>query len=233
MTSARPISFRHYLPEIFRADEVNGESFLSRFLDAFELLFEELEAEIEGTTDGSSGGIPDLFDPDTTPPPQFKHRSQQDSINPPDFDCLNYLASWIALPLRPEKDLSWNREFFKSAVSLSSLRGTMVGLDGLLRAFLRGDLLETRPPLLILSDLSSSHTDVDAAFQLGVTATLGVNTVLGEGPPFFFVCDLVATPGVDLNNLERAARFLIEAEKPAYTHYQLRVRAGQSAGHLI
>src|SRR5262245_25160270 len=96
-SNTRPIQFRDHLPEVFRADAGDGASFLSKFLKAFETLFEELEAEIEGTPDRAGGGIPDLFDPDTTPPPQFAHRPQ------PEFDYLNYLASWIALPLRAEK----------------------------------------------------------------------------------------------------------------------------------
>src|SRR5437899_2626932 len=152
--NTRPIQFRDYLPEVFRADEVEGVSFLSKFLQSFEALFEELEAAIEGSTleltvqagsgttvtvapfntglvefpiytpvtvpdkalrstlaqaipaNGTElshikvhddffvaalemndvlhvqhvqpGGIPDLFDPDATPPPQFMHRPQPD-----------------------------------------------------------------------------------------------------------------------------------------------------------
>ena len=59
-----------------------------------------------------------------------------------------------------------------------------------------------------------------------------MNTVLGEGPPFFFIADLITDPAVrDLRNpngldiFQRAARLLLDAEKPAYTYYQLRVRA--------
>jgi phage tail-like protein len=234
--NTRPIQFLDYLPEVFRADEVNGISFLSGFLKAFEARFEELEGEIEGTPDRTSGGIPDLFDLDTTPPPQFAHRPQ------PDFDYLNYLASWIALPLRAdlirregETDVDYdarrtlfNRQFFKIAIALHSQRSTLPGIEALLRAWLKGELQEDA---LIMTDLTRSHTDVDAVFQLGDTATLGVDTVLGEGPPFFFIADLIANPTVpELRNpvgldvFQRAARFLLDAEKPAHTYYQLRIR---------
>ena len=105
-------------------------------------------------------------------------------------------------------------------------------MDALLRAWLKDELMETAPPLLILTDLTRVHTDVDAVFQLGVTATLGMDTVLGEGPPFFFIADLITDPTVrelrrpvGLDVFQRAARFLLDAEKPAYTYYQLRVRA--------
>ncbi len=195
------------------------------------------------------GGIPDLFSPDTVPPPQFKHRP------PPDFNSvsfsdhlnhfvyLNYLASWIALPLRSEKTVDWNRRFFNAAIPLYSQRSTLPGMDALLRAWLKDDLLETDPPLLILTDLTRTHNDTDAVFQLApenaqdrrpgeIYAQLGLNTVLGEGPPFFFIADLITAPAVralrapvGLDLFERAARFLLDAEKPAHTYYQLRIRA--------
>ena len=312
----RPVRFRDYLPSVFRADEVDGVSFLSRFLQAFEALFEELEAAIEGTPGGilrlvvqpgfgtivtvapfntgpvgfpigtpitvpekalrstldqaipangigltqievqdesfvaalevndvlhvHPGGIPDLFNPDTTPPPQFRHPPQ------PEFDYLNYVASWIALPLRAEKPAGFNRAFFHAAIPLYRQRSTLVGMEKLLRAWLKGDLLETRPtepPLLIVTDLTRTYSDVDTIFQLApeeasgrvlgeVYAQLGVNSVLGEGAPFFFMADLITNPALrelrhpaGLDVFQRAARFLLDAEKPAYTYYQLRVRA--------
>lgn len=229
---ARPILFRDYLPEVFRADE-GSVNFQGKFLKAFESLFEELEAEIEGTLNQTGGGIPDLFDPAGTPPPQFKYRPQPDSDDSePDFDFLDYLASWTALPLRPGKPLEWNRRFFETAIALYAQSSTLSGMDALLRAWLRDDLLETKPLLLILSDLTPAYTDVDAVFQLNVSAILGVDTVLGEGPPFFFIADLVTDPTVpELRNpagldvFEQAARFLLDSEKPAHTYYQLRVRA--------
>lgn len=227
--NTRPIQFIDYLPERFRSnttlpDEVDRVQFLSRFLQGFEDLFEELQAEIEGASDRSSGGIPDLFNPATTPPPEFKHRPKTTT----EFDYLNYLASWIGLPLRPEKPLEWNREFFKSAIGLYPKRSTFLGLDAMLRAWLKDDLLETQ---LILTDLTRSHTDVDTIFQLDVTATLGLDTILGEGLPFFFIVDLIFNPDVSelripeaLDNFQRAARFLLDTEKPFHTYYQLRIR---------
>jgi hypothetical protein len=195
------------------------------------------------------GGIPDLFSPNTTPPPQFKHRPKPDFnfVNFFDFlnhfAYLNYLASWIALPLRAEKSADWNRRFFNAAIPLYAQRGTLPGMDALLRAWLKDDLLETDPPLLILTDLTRTCNDADAVFQLapeddrdrkpGETyAQLGLTTSLGEGPPFFFIADLVTDPTVKalrnpagLDLFVRAARFLLDAEKPAHTYYQLRVRA--------
>jgi hypothetical protein len=87
------------------------------------------------------------------------------------------------------------------------------------------------------------YNEVDTVFQLApekkedakpgeIYAQLSVNTVLGEGPPFFFIADLITDPTVrelrnpvGLDAFQRAARFLLDAEKPAHTYYQLRVRA--------
>ena len=172
-----------------------------------------------------AGGIPDLFNPETSPPPQMQHRPQSD------LDYLEYLSSWIGLPIRSEKSVDWNRLFFMTAITLYAIRSTLAGLDGMIRAWLKGDLLESDPASIIITDLTRRHTDTDAIFQLGETATLGVDTVLGEGPPFFFVVDLVAAtdvPGLrnptGLELFQRAACFIINSEKPAYTHYQLRIR---------
>jgi hypothetical protein len=189
---------------------------------------------------GLFGGIPDLFKPDTTPPPQFTPPPPQ-----PDFDYLNYLASWIALPLRAEKPVAFHRAFFHAAIPLYPQRSTLIGMEKLLRAWLKGDQLETgtAPPLLIATDLTRTYNDVETIFQLApegasgrapdeIYAQLGVNTVLGEGPPFFFIVDLITNPALrelrhpaGLDVFQRTARLLLDAEKPAYTYYQLRVRA--------
>ncbi len=186
-----------------------------------------------------TGGIPDLFSPTTCPPPQLKKEYGEEN----DFEYLRYLAGWIALPLRSDiirhegetdadyasRMTEWNRMFFKTAIPHYKERSTIPGIEWLLRAWLKDDMVQTR---LILTDLTRAHTDVDAIFQLGETATVGVDIVLGEGPPFFFITDLVTNPNVrELRNpvwldvFQRAARFLLDSEKPAHTYYQLRVRA--------
>lgn len=187
------------------------------------------------------GGIPDLFSPDTTPPPQFAYREAGK-----EFAFLSDLTSWIALPLRTDLvqyqstspadydvgTTKWNRIFFRAALPLLAQRGTLPGLDALLRAWLKGDLLEATPRLIVLTDLTPARNDVDAILQLDQAATLDVDTVLGAGPPFFFIADIIADPAVPalrtpigLDAMQRAARALLDAEKPGHTYYQLRVRA--------
>jgi len=224
--NSRPITFLEYLPEVFRSDEVNGVSFLSRFLNQFETVFEELQGEIEGAPGAAKGGLPDLFDPALTPPAEFHHLPQ------PASDYVNYLASWIGLPLRQDKPAAFNRAFFHAAVGLYATRSTLAGMEAMLRAWTAGDLFAVNPPLPLLTDLTRANNAIGAIFELDVSAQLGFNTALGEGPPFFFIADLTADPTrVDLRQpagldaLARAARQLLDSEKPAYTYYELRLRA--------
>src|SRR4051812_47227246 len=109
----RPIRFRNHLPEAFRPATVEGIDFLSTFLSAFERLFEELEGEIEGPPGATTGGIPDLFSPALTPPKQFVHRLPGSEAN-----FLGHLASWIALPLRADEDVLFNRTLFEAMLPL-------------------------------------------------------------------------------------------------------------------
>lgn len=222
--SARPLKFVDLLPEVFRP--AGADSNLTKFLKAFEQAFEELQSEIEGARDLSSGGVPDLFSPDTTPPSQFAHAGGGD------FDFLSYLASWIALPLRPDKDVAWNRTFFQKAIKFYPHRGTRAGMEEMLQAWLDGDLIKTDPPLSIVTDFTPPVNSATAVFQLGVTATLGVDTVLGLGPPFLFAANLVLDPAqkalrapAGIETVQRAARLMLDAEKPAHTYYWLAVRA--------
>jgi hypothetical protein len=199
-----------------------------------------------------AGGLPDLFNPELTPPPQFARRLHLDEYRvESDSSFLSFLASWIGLPLRDElipragetdlhgqlrpdnawyerRKARWNRHLIRTAVSIYPRRGTRAGVEGMLRAWLKDDLLEDR---VIVTDLSRTHTDIDAVFQLGVRATLGVDTVLGEGPPFFFLVDLTPDPtvrglrnpaGIDV--FLREAQYILETETPAHTYYELRVR---------
>jgi len=224
-------SYLRYLPPVYREEPESGE-FLSRFLGLFESFFSEIEAKI--------ANLSALFDPLAAPREFFP-----------------WLAGWLALPLRQElvrrKDESdadyetrkalLNLEFFKTAVQLYPQRGTLPAIDAMLRAWLRGELLENDPPLLHLTDMQPLHSDAASFFQLapeddedrvaGETyARVGVATFLGAGPPFFFIADLTLDQKIrelhhpaGIEIFERAARQLLDGEKPAHTFYQLRLSA--------
>jgi hypothetical protein len=210
-----------YLPEVYRTDG----GVLEAFLAPVQEMFDELSDVVVGT--GGAGGLPDLFAPAATPPTELAHRGGEP------YDFLVHLAGWLAIPLRPEKPVGWNRTYLARAIELADRRGTLPAVTGLLRAWLDGDLQDGPDgrPTLVLTDLAGPVNGVDTAFQLGVHGLLGVETVLGEGPAHFFVADLVVDPQVpDLRNpvgldaLQRSARALLDAEKPADSYYELRVR---------
>ncbi|MCX7747998.1 MAG: hypothetical protein N2645_14105 [Clostridia bacterium] len=174
------------------------------------------------------GGIPELMSPShSIPYPVKNYNTEEDELQ-----YLKYLAGWMGLSLRADKPLSWNRNFFKEAVKLYFKRSTVDGMENLLREWLKGDIFERKPPLQMITDLSSTDNGGSSAFQIGVTSSIGFDTVLGEGPPHFFIVDLITNPAslelrnpVGLDAFQRNARFLIDSEKPAHTRYQLRVKA--------
>lgn len=220
---AVPRSIVDYLPETYRA----GGGVLAEFLAPIQQLFDELDRAISGTGPDGSGGLPDLVDPAATPPAGLTHPGG----SPQAF--LMHLASWLAIPLRPDKPVDWNRRYLQRAIELADQRGTLSGVDGLLRAWLAGEVLEppAAQPVSLVTDLLPATNGVDTVFQLDGHARLGVDTVLGLGPPDFFVADLVVDPTVrdlrdpvGLDALQRSARALLDAEKPAATYYELRVR---------
>jgi phage tail-like protein len=233
-----PVSFADHLPEVFREDDL-----VRRFLAPFEVVFAEVRAEVGGSAAGT-GGLPDVFSPKVTPPPEFISSPSAPS------DYLDYLASWMGLPLRSEKPAGWNRRFLTLAVPLLATSGTRDGLVALLKAWLSGEVLDSTTddpdgahrPTVLLTDLLPSVRGGPSAFQLGVTATLGVETVLGAPPPGLFVVDVVVdqrfSGEVDasgllrvplrspagLDALARAATSLLDRERPAATTYELRLR---------
>jgi phage tail-like protein len=196
MSDERRVEFRDYLPAAFVPDGDHSPARL--FLLAFEMLFEELQLEIEGL-DGSaqSGGIPDLFNPQATPPAEFDH------LGAPDLDYLSYLASWIGLPLRTDKSIQWNRVFFQRAIQLYPQRGTLPGIRGMLEAWLAGEV--TR---VVIDDFAAAGSTSPAPF------------------PFFFTVTLTLNSGAAGIAVMEAASLLLDREKPAHTSYGLRISGG-------
>jgi hypothetical protein len=222
MTTPRVRVIDH-LPGFYR--EIDPDGVLAGLLAAFDELLDGLLAEIHGR-DGV-GGICDLWDPATTPPPQFPDDGQRSD----DLAFLALIAGWLDLPLRPPPahDAAWNRAFLQAVLPVLDRRGTLHGLDTLLRAWLAGQVVDGLP--LLITDLASRANAAPSAIQLDVTATLAVDTVLGDGPAGYFVVDVVLDPANPalrrpntIDACQRAVRQLLDSERPAHTTYQLRLR---------
>lgn len=196
-----------YLPAIFRG-ELAGP-----FLLAFERLLtgvgdaqrpglEEILEGIVHPVDGKVlGGIERYFDPGP---------GGSDAERAP-AEFLDWLAGWVALTLREDWIEEERRRILARIVPSYQKRGTKEGLQEVLAAY------TDQPPESI------EILELNTPMQVGVHATIGTDTVLGDGPPHYFRIRMrisVTGPG-DLARRERVARAIIDQEKPAHTYYDL------------
>jgi phage tail-like protein len=151
---------------------------------------------------------------------------------------LDWLAGWVALPLRGDLEAGLRDEgadgdraavehrvrargLIAGAVSRYRLRGTRRSLEELVRVLTGG--------------LSPTINEMAAGFQLGVSCSVGVNTLLDGGAPHFFHV-LLRLPQPDpraRRRVEELVRAILDVEKPAHTRYRLDVLtpAMQVGGH--
>lgn len=236
--SGETSSLLEYLPAIFQEGSTPDHSnFLERFLLAFErvlLGLEEVSQEVPqpGLEEILGGGS--IADPDQLlansregkKPLAGIHRYFEAGFRlqnnqsvlldplqsaPPEF--LSWLASWVALTLRQDWNEVEKRQFISQIVPLYRERGTKSGLEKLLRIYtgLPGDNVEIN--------------EFSQPMEVGNTL-LGINTVVGEGVPFYFLVKLslpAPDPEAQLRQ-EQIARAIIDQEKPAYTYYDLKIQ---------
>lgn len=126
------------------------------------------------------------------------------------LEFLNWLAGWVALTSREDWDESTKREFLQNIVPLYRKRGTKAGLEKMLQIYTRLDV-----------QIHDHHRPL----QIGVTSTVGVDTILGSSTPHYFLVELsmdVLNP-LDYSRNRQIARAIIDQEKPAHTYYDLRI----------
>ena len=157
------------------------------------------------------------------PPVGFSHPGSENKL-----EYLQYLASWVGLPLRSDKLLSWNRRFLREAVKLGSNRSTLPGLTELMNLWHHEEVDKDKT---VITDLISPENGVDTVFRIG-ESRIGIDTVLGEGAPGHFHVHLTADPkDVSMRQqakivaMENAARLMLDLEKPAHTDYTLFIHA--------
>ncbi len=146
--------------------------------------------------------IQDYFDPDKTP-----------------LEFLSWLAGWMALILKEEKD--WNadnarkkRDLIAKIIPLYQKRGTLDGLREYIKIY-------------VGEDVKISIFEFLDPFRVGVTSTVGMNTVVGEGLPYYFqvFMELPMLDRVMLEKKKKAIIDIIDQEKPAHTYYVLVIQA--------
>lgn len=170
---------------------------MSRFLMLFESFWDPIETQVDH--------LPYYFDPRLTSP-----------------EFLRWMASWLDLTLDERWPEDKQRALVCSAVSLYRMRGTKRGLEALLT------LYTGEKPRII------EHRAKN--FRLGADALLGPGIALGrDNQPHTFTVILRLPPIAGADELDeaevarreaerrRVIESIIEAEKPAYTDYYLRL----------
>lgn len=126
-------------------------------------------------------------------------------------DFLDWLSGWVALSLRADLDELQQREFIANAVRLYRLRGTKKGLAEVIKIYTRLGVTIEEPSL--------------ETFQIADHSTVGVDTLLGGGAPYFFhvFAWLPSPEPSEIKKKKQVINAIIEMEKPAHTIYVLEV----------
>lgn len=205
------------LPAIYRQPSQGGRpDFLGRFLLAFEHVLTGIgdvsEPGLEEILDGIAGeggktvlaGAHRFFDPGPDLPAEERAP----------YEFLEWLSGWVALTLREDWTEGEKRRILSEIVPSYRRRGTKDGLQQVLSAFT--GLL---PDTIEVSELINP-------LQVGVTSTVGEDTVIGGSPPHYFLVDALvpAAGGEDLSRKRRILRVILDLEKPAHTFYDLRIQ---------
>jgi phage tail-like protein len=219
--AGRSSGYLDYLPAIFAEDgDGDGPTFLARFLLGFERVLTGLgdvddpglEEKLEGIQ--SELGRPGLAGSERYFEPGPGADVEDGFRAPAEF--LDWLGTWVALAFRGDlgdakQRESLQRELIANAVWLYSLRGTKEGLEQLLGIYTR---------------MGVTVEELEARWQLGAAnSTLGVDTYLDGGAPHFFRV-VVRFPASDPRGrarLTELAQAIVDAEKPAHTHYDLEI----------
>lgn len=195
-----------YLPPVFVEDAV-GADFLDRYLSYCDTVFDEVESQIE-----SFSGY---LDPDGVPAGDF----------------LSWLGSWLDVKFLAEWPDHTRREFVRRAVALYKLRGTVAGLQEVLRLHTG---LQAPQPIIIehfrLRDYGARHTAGGLVDGKPYLAGYALTPDPNEEIAHHFTVVLPDRAVSDADALKTIQR-LIDAQKPAHTHCEIRVvRSGLRIG---
>jgi phage tail-like protein len=203
------------LPAVFqedrRQDEASGQlkpNFLGRWLLGFEKVLLGLGDPSEPGLDETVATIQRYFEPGAS-------ASAPEARAPKDF--LPWLAGWLAVVLRDDLDLDPSlreqrqRGLIAKASDLYRRRGTKQGILDYIQSY------TTVAPLI---------DELGTPFQIGVHSTIGVDTLLDGGSPFFFNVTVRIPPArfaADSKKVAEVSRAIIDQQKPAHTYYALKV----------
>jgi phage tail protein domain len=125
-------------------------------------------------------------------------------------EFLDWLAGWTALNLRGDWSEAQRRSFLSQIIPLYRWRGTKRGMVDLLK---------------IYTGLEPTIREAEGAvFQIGVNATIGLNTQIGGTAPHYFYVQVVMPPNpAEIVRQQGIITALIDMQKPAHTDYELEI----------
>jgi phage tail-like protein len=222
------LSYLRYLPAVYQEDKLSRE-FLERYLSMFETVLSGLEAE--------SARVPELFDPDRTPP-----------------DFLDWLAQWLDLGFEEDWPVDIKRRLLARASHLYEAKGTPAGLAELIEivtrhpAIIRESFETDRPHILgeaaglgaatYLRGPSLEERPAAERFRLGDASYLGQSALRTETTralnPFRAAANRF-TVALDLSSREfqrhaRSLHRIIREHSPAHADYDIRLVSGAGLG---
>jgi phage tail-like protein len=195
-----------YLPAVYHevdASDRASEHLLRRFLLAFEQILLGAEESGHGKKTERADGIEGLEHCVARLHTFFDPEETRE-------DFLSWLGGWVALDLRSDLPVSRRRALLANIVPLYQIRGTKRYLEELLHLYFDA------PVVVDDSELPR--------FQIAVHSSLGRDTYVEGGPPYFFRVrlEISGTPR-ELETHTRMAREVIDLAKPAHTMYSLEV----------
>ena len=174
----------NYLPSVYRQEDLTGRNFLREFLWIPQHITDAITDKLDN--------IDRYFNPLTAPEP-----------------FLNWIASWLALPVEPSWELEEKRKIIKKAAALLRLRGTKTALKEMINIFLKFDV-----------EIKENAWPVDG-FVMGVTARIDKRCMIIEKKNLHH-CFTVKVPKTEeeltTEELHRL-HWVIRQEKPAHTEY--------------
>lgn len=213
-----------HLPSVYHEAWEDGKApFIERYLRVF-------EAVLTGIDDGGPGDrkglgeildvISDIFYPRFSflqteadigflpPVTDEKMKVFKEYFSADMQEFLTWMAGWMSLVLKEDWELEKKREVIARIIPIYRMRGTKKGLEEYLR---------------IYAGRNTSIYEFLEPFRVGVTSTVGVDSIVGEGLPYYFQVNMflpVPDPAA-LEKERQAIRDIIEMEKPAHTYYDL------------
>lgn len=189
-------------------DKLDEYRSLGEMLDIIgELFYPRFSFLFPDKTPSIASGVPQRIFPEKIDEEQKNVFKKYFSTEIEDF--LIWMASWMSLVLKEDWDIEKKREVIAKMIPIYKIRGTKKGLEEYLKIYV-GEGIKI--------------TEYLEPFEVGVTSTIGEDTVIGDGRPNYFEIYVKLPDKPDsflFQKTKKAISDVIDREKPAHTNYTL------------